>query len=453
MKAKTSGPRTASNVALATLLAASLAAAAPASAATTAPKTVVLDGPALVRIRSELGRPTEPQRLAKKELLKRAQAAAGLQDYHVVGGPPGPREYYSQAPYWWDCRKPPGGVTPKPCFKYTGKAPCPNGYSYVQYDGKTNPEIGKYLDHGHMTATLHAIYVLSLAWFYTGDQSYANKAESKLRAWFLDPANGMKPEMPFAQMIPCHDGARGEGILESSERITQVIDALALLDSGAPGWTPGDQQAMKTWLTAFSHWMETSEQGHLESAKKNNHGSWKDLQDAVIESYLGNAQKAHDLVSHAKTARIDVQIATDGHQPLETVRTRSWHYSNFNATALCRLAEVGRHVDAKLWTYVHPGPGPGHGGSLPGAINFLIPAFVHNSAGDGTWWPFPNIRDTDAWPSPVYLLHAADEEAGDMQAHTALTGYTMPEKKVHGVDMWPLVPACSPIDEANVDNI
>src|SRR6202163_3603958 len=91
MKAKTSGSRTASNVALATLLAASLAAAAPAASPTPPHMAVVLDVPALVRIRSELGRPTEPQRLAKKELLKSAQAAAGLQDYHVVRGPPRPR--------------------------------------------------------------------------------------------------------------------------------------------------------------------------------------------------------------------------------------------------------------------------------------------------------------------------------------------------------------------------
>lgn len=104
-----------------------------------------------------------------------------------------------------------------------------------------------------------------------------------------------------------------------------------------------------------------------------------------------------------------------------------------------------RHVDVDLWTYVKPGPGGG--GSLPGAVDYLIPAFESGAPS----WHFKNIRDTDAWRIAVYLMHAAAEEAADAKAATASS--TPSALPMYGVDMWPLVPACSPVDGKNVDEI
>src|SRR5947208_635679 len=79
----------------------------------------------------------------------------------------------------------------------------------------------------------------------------------------------MNPNMKYGQVVPCTTTGRKEGIIESSQALTQVVDGLALLDSGAPGWTAADHSGMVSWLTAFQKWNRTSSLGKAESKATN----------------------------------------------------------------------------------------------------------------------------------------------------------------------------------------
>jgi hypothetical protein len=399
----------------ATSLPASWAGAAAASAGPSAsrpPATVLIDGNRLVADRQKLARRDAQLRTELARLKKSADAVLTAGPWSVMDKkqvpPSGDRhDYYSQAPYWW---------------------PGPHGCPYEQRDGERNPDVDKISDHAGRDKAWSAIYDLTLMWYYTGDSRYARRAELDIRVWFLNSATRMNPNMRFAQVIPCDDTVRGTGIIEASESLPQVLDAFALLDSGAPGWTSADRSALRSWLGAFLNWSRTSQMGQLETAAENNHGTFKDLLDASLAVYLGQGATAADIVRGARTNRIARQIQGNGQMPLETARTRSWHYANFNVTALCRLAATGLRVGVNLWAYKAP-----NGGSLPKAVDYLIPTAEHGASA----WPFQDIDGVNR-TLPVPAFHAAAELAGDRSAKAALSKTPKPA----GGDQWALVPSC-----------
>jgi hypothetical protein len=151
---------------------------------------------------------------------------------------------------------------------------------------------------------------------------------------------------------------------------------------------------------------------------------------AALALYTGQRTLAADIVRTAETKRVAVQIQADGYQPLESTRTRSWHYFCFNLVALTRLAQIGQHVGVDLWHYTAPG-----GGSILGAVNYLIPAATQGQS----VWPYPEITFTQY--AALDVLHAA-ADVGDRQAKAALP--LVPVEP--GGDLFPIHPAAEQLD-------
>jgi len=70
-----------------------------------------------------------------------------------------------------------------------------------------------------------------------------------------------EPEHELRQGIPCKVDGRGIGIIEFSYAFTQVLDAMAILDLGAPGWSATDHSGMHGWSTEFLNWLRTNKNG------------------------------------------------------------------------------------------------------------------------------------------------------------------------------------------------
>lgn len=390
-----------------------------AHAAPRPPRTAVLDGARLQQTRARAARDPELRR-AVAGLTARADAWLGQGPWTVVDKPrPAPggdvHEYLSQAPYWWPTTAP----TPDN----------PWGCPYVQRDGQRNPEVDSGTDRQEAEKVFDSAYDLSLAWYYTGRRDYAERAGRILRTWFLDPATRMNPDLEHAQSIPCaHDG-RAIGIIDFSQSYTSVLDAQAILATGAPGWTDADRTAMGEWNEEFLDWLENSDFGRQEGAAANNHGTFFDLQRAALAYATGDTALARRTVLAAGDGRIARQIAADGGQPQELARTRSWHYSTFDLVAYVRLAAIGRHVGVDLWAYRGP-----DGQSLSKAVGYLLPAATGAAA-----WPHPEPEFHRYAATDV--VHAA-ADAGDAAAKAAVPRLQAPP----GGDLWALRPAAEQLD-------
>lgn len=385
------------------------------------PNTVVLNGSQLElnRVGLLLGNPT--LRTSFHDLITQADAALTTGPWSVMSKAMAPpsgdmHDYMSLAPYWW------------PTEPQTASNPW--GCPYVDKDGQRDPIVDTITDHAYELDSFSAIYDLTLAWFYTGQAKYAQRAELDLRTWFLDAATKMNPNLNYAQGIPCQVTGRGIGIIEFSYALTEVVDSTQMLANGAPGWAKSDRSGMNTWYSQFLNWLLTSANGKAEAAATNNHGSFYDMMTAALALDTGQKSLAKNIVTTAETKRIAVQIQANGYQPLESTRTRSWHYFCFNLVALTRLAQIGEKVGVNLWKYTAP-----DGGSILKAVDFLIPAATQGQA----VWPYPELQFTQY--AALDVLHAA-ADAGDQQAKAAL-----PKVPVEpGGDLFPIRPAAEQLD-------
>ena len=282
----------------------------------------------------------------------------------TVAAPSGdPHDYVSLSIYWW----------PDPAK--------PDGLPYLQRDGQVNPEatdIQRY-DGAKIVRMVGSVETLALAGFLTGESAYSEAAARWLRTWFLDERTRMTPSMRLAQIIPGRAEPRGTGIIESRQ-LMRAVDAALLLE-GTPAWAAADQDALRAWFAQLVDWLLGSAQGQMEGRATNNHGTWYDAQVADFALFAGRADVAKDTLAQVGAKRATKQIADDGHQPLELVRTRSFHYSAFNLLAFCVLGDLGDRVGVDVW----------HASArVRNGIDFLTPYR------DGTKaWPHPELKDVD----------------------------------------------------------
>jgi hypothetical protein len=380
----------------------------------TVAKTVALDGAKLAEIKRRLGAGDAQLAATLATLRAAADAALTAGPWSVMNKTATPpsgnkHDYLSLARYYWPSAS-------------------ANGCPYVHKDGQTNPETtGNKYDHASRHAAVEAIYDLALTWYFTGDARYAQRAGLVARTWFLDDATRMNPNVNFGEGVPCLRDGTDTGVLNWTEMMQPLLDGLAVLDSGAPGWTAADQMGMRTWLTAFLGWMQTAALAKEEGRATNNHGTWYDAGVAALMVYLGQPAQAKALIQGSSLKRLGSQIKADGSQPEELSRTNSWGYSNWNLEGFCLLADLGRPLGVDLWTYVAPG-----GGSLVKATDYLIDGAVKGKSA----WTHPQMLELEpTWAVP--LFHAAADLGNDASARGALAQVSAPG------DLWSLLPVCT----------
>jgi len=358
------------------------------------PRVFLLDGKQLEanRRRIRRGDPRLDQALATLESDARRALTADLFSVASKSSTPpsgDKHDYMSQAPYFW----------PNPNTA--------NHLPYVRRDGERNSEINRFPDHQSMDKMVSAVETLALAYYLEGDESYAEKAARLLRAWFVDPATRMNPNLEYAQAVPGVNTGRGIGLIET-RGLTRAVDAIGLL-AGSKAWTESDQKNLEAWFAKFLQWMLESKNGRDEEAAKNNHGTYYDLQVASFALFVGKKELATQVLERAKQKRIAAQIEPDGRQPLELARTKSWSYSVGNLDGLMLLAVLGERVGVDLWSY-HAADGR----SIRQALNYLVPFALGERK-----WPYKQLG---AWPPQMLfpLMRRAAARFQDEQLRLAL---------------------------------
>ncbi len=300
------------------------------------PRVFIIDGRELAETKHRIKSDNQTFAAALANLEKDAKRAMQQQASSVISKavtpPSGDKhDYMSQAPYFW----------PNPDKS--------DGLPYINRDGERNPEIAKITDHLALDQMEAAVQTLSLAYYFKNNEEYATKATQLLRAWFIDPATRMNPNLEYAQFIPGVNTGRGIGLIET-RGLVNTVDAVGLL-AGSKSWTSADQKALEAWFSTFLQWMQESRNGREENAAKNNHGTFYDVQAMSFAMFIRRNDLAKEIAEAAREKRIALQIEPDGRQPLELRRTKAWSYSNMNLDGLMLLACLAENVGVDLWNY------------------------------------------------------------------------------------------------------
>jgi hypothetical protein len=306
--------------------------------------------------------------IARKSLFARADAALTGPVYSVVDKlklPPSKdkHDYMSIGPYWWPDEKQPGGEP------------------YVRRDGKVNPERDtNAFDTTALESMSASVEGLTLAYYFSDDSRYAQRAAQLLRVWFLDPATRMNPNASFAQGIPGRTPGRAEGVLDTF-RLQRVVEGIGLL-APSKTLTKAEQAGLEKWFSEYVDWMLTSPTGSEERTAANNHGLWYDYQLAQFALFARRIEIARAAVDRVALNRIPQQIERDGKMPRELERTRALHYSLFALQAAAGVADLAPCVGKDVWSSA-----TADGRGLEVAIEFLLPYVGRESE-----FPYPDPK-------------------------------------------------------------
>lgn len=343
---------------------------------------------------------------AYQKLLRDAEKALILTPVSVMDKPMLPpsgdkHDYYSIGPYWW----------PNPDM--------PDGLPYIRRDGEVNPARDHY-DAPKRSQMENSVITLALAYFFRGDERYARQASHVLRVWFLDKATGMNPHLEYSQCVPGINPSRGVGIIEA-RAFPRLLDAVGLL-AGSAAWSGADQSALAAWFQAYLQWLLTSQSGLAEAAAPNNHGTWYDVQVAAIALLLEQQPVAQRVLARSAPHRLRSQIAADGSQPRELVRTRSFSYSIMNLTAMMDLADLADHFQLALWHL-----GDKHGAYIRRAVDYLVAHTIEQA------WSHAQITTAtpvELWPI-LQRAAAVYHDQGYRQAIERLSALNLASDRTH----------------------
>jgi hypothetical protein len=330
-------------------------------------RTFFLKPAELTAIKASLDR--DPAvKTAYAELIRRADAALGHRPGSVMDKTTIPlsgdrHDYISLAPYWWPDPSKPGGLP------------------YLRKDGEFNPKRDtQSFDRTAIGRMSDDVAALSLAYYYSGDVRYADKAAQMIRTWFLDPATAMNPNARFAQAVPGREDGRAEGVLDTSA-FQPVIDAIGLIEPSGK-LTKSEQGQLEQWFGRYVDWMLKSPTGRQENTAKNNHGIWFDSQITQYALFARRPDIARAVVTAFPKKRIAAQFDPSGKLPAELTRTRSFHYSIFALSPAFDVAEMAGCLGVDLWSYRDD-----QGRGLRKATDFLA-----GFRGHADQWPYKELR-------------------------------------------------------------
>ena len=347
------------------------------------PRVFIIDAKQLVELKHKIKEKDKLTIQLVDSLKRRADALLNKQPVSVMDKTITPvsgnkHDYMSQAPYfWYDSTK-------------------PNGLPYIRRDGQHNPEIKKITDKTYLDDLSAAVRILSLAWYLTGNNAYAEKTSTLIRHWFFNEDTKMNPHLEYAQAIPGINTGRGIGLIESRALI-YIADAAGLL-AGSKAWSEKDTKALQQWYSQFLNWMLTSKNGKDEHAAKNNHGTWYMAQVIDFALFTDDVAKAKQLAEESKQ-KIDSQVSKEGKMQLELDRTNGLGYTTFNIAAWFNVARLAEKVGIDLWNYTNK-----NGVSIRTALDWLQPY----ASGEKPW-PYEQIGNYNRNEFYPLLLQAADK--------------------------------------------
>lgn len=230
-------------------------------------------------------------------------------------------------------------------------------------DGQINPNA----DRGDYIAAIKlgdAVRDLGLAYAFTGEAQYAEKAIEFIRIWSVNPDTSMKPTTAAGNRIELFITL--PGYLYGADLIWNYA-----------GWNVDEKATFRNWVQTLGNQAVSSGAGN------NNFANWRVVLIAAAGALLDDSTLL-DFAAMEWKRLLPLQMngegsATAGIMGQEQGRTKGLHYSLYAINAMIQGAEILRHRNVDLYSYKdHKGRG------LELALDFITPYAINPAAWTAT---------------------------------------------------------------------
>ena len=311
-----------------------------------------------------------------------------------------PRDYVSISTYYWP-------VANNPAAPWTKK------------DGVANKALIERYDTPRLRKAAERVTTSCLAWWFTGDDRFAQAAVGQLQVFFLNKETRMNPHLSYAQFIPNVNGGMGNahGLIDS-RFFVDMLSAVALLETG-PHLSPTERDELRGWFRDYLNWLTTSKLGLLEARATNNHSLYYDCQTLAFALYVGDLERADKIVKRFGPERIALQIGPDGRLEKELARPGAATYTCFALEALAEFVAMANQagLTPAPWSWTSA-----DGRSIPKAFAWAAPYLK------GQKWTFgSNHVDTFSQTYLTRVFRIAAQATGDAECLDLAQAFKLPE--------------------------
>ncbi len=224
------------------------------------------------------------------------------------------------------------------------------------------------------------ISTLTLAWFFSKDERYAEKASELIGNWFMnaeinnEDKDGKFPNEVQYNAISLFD-ARG---------YIDIIDAIALLEK-SDSWNIRATVKIRRWFSDYLQWLIESENGLNEKNQKNFRGTWYDVQLASYALFSGKREIAREAIGYSLARRIPRQFDGRGLQKFELISLESYSNSCINLEGHIVLGKIADYTGIDYW----------NDPSMP--VNIIQAAYdyIFSFIGKEDQWPYPQSEPVE----------------------------------------------------------
>lgn len=295
-------------------------------------KLSLLDKASLVRLKSDIYRNkiSRYDRTAYMAMLSRAHDTLKMDNLAISQKSPHSkvgdhRDYLSYGRYWW----------PNPQSD--------TGLPWIRIDGRLNPEsITKDNDKDKLHRFCTSVFDLSLAYYFTREIRFAERALSAMDTWFVSSTTRMNPNLNYAQVNPGEFVPRRVGILDGRIFCERILDSIFILRQSRV-FDKKLFDEIESWFVEYLTWLIYSDLGRSASMQLNNHGTWYWFQVASISHFIEDDHNANRAVAEAFKLVLS-QIGPDGIQLHEIKRRDPFRYSCFNVTAIIKILTISQKI-------------------------------------------------------------------------------------------------------------
>lgn len=275
--------------------------------------------------------------------------------------------------------------------------------TYEHRPGFSNP--AAFSQHRDALVNMNGIVASCVAaWRLTSDVKYAEHAMQHLRAWFLDAATRMEPNLDHAACVPPTVEGTYRGI-EDTVMLAETIRAASFLCAYNGVATETEASGFRTWCSDFTTWLNESKPGFIAREMKDRTAICWTLQAAEMARFTRNGALQLDCL-HRFRDQLLRQMNLDGQFPLELHRKDAYAASIFTLDCLSMTCEVVSTPMDRLWDFSLP-----DGRSMRSAIA----------------WLYPSLENRGVWKLPADAEHFTDWPVRQPSLLLAGRAYTRPE--------------------------
>ncbi|EXX79770.1 Irc3p [Rhizophagus irregularis DAOM 197198w] len=167
--------------------------------------------------------------------------------------------------------------------------------------------------------------------------------------------------------------------LFSTIRATVYIPVAVRILEKSRAWNDNIDKGIRNWISDFSNWLMNSNLGKQAFKRSNNHATFYVAQLATYLEFSGRIDEARNLIRKFSETTFQNMILKSGEQPMESKRTKPYHYQCFNLEALTYIALLSQKINGtNLWEIRTK-----DGATIQNAVDYLIPLKNQDAGQEG----------------------------------------------------------------------